>query len=54
MTGEIATDPDTDYHRQADAFASDVSAGSTVIVEVDRLRLRDGSGAAAGDVTIVP
>lgn len=46
--------PDTDYHRQADASASDVSTGTTVTVGLDGLRLRDGAGATAGDVTIVP
>jgi hypothetical protein len=53
-TLEIAIDSDTDYHRQADASASDVSTGTTVIVGLDGLRLRDGAGATAGDVTIVP
>lgn len=53
-TVEIAVDSDTDYHRQADASASDVSTGTTVIVGLDGLRLRDGAGATAGDVTIVP
>jgi hypothetical protein len=53
-TIEIAIDSGTDYHRRADASASDVSAGTTVIVRLDGLRLRDGAGATAGDVTIVP
>ena len=53
-TVEVAIDSDTDYHRQADASASDVSTGTTVIVGLDGLRLRDGAGVTAGDVTIVP
>lgn len=50
----IAIDSATDYHRQAGASASDVSSGTAVIVELDGLGLRVGSGATAADVTIVP
>ncbi|MEW5992402.1 MAG: hypothetical protein AB1736_13805 [Chloroflexota bacterium] len=53
-TVTIAIDSATDYHRQADASASDVSSGVTVIVELDGLGLRPGSGVTATDVTIAP
>jgi len=53
-TIEIAIDSGTDYHRQAEASASDVSAGTTIVVGLDGLGLRDGSDATASDVTIVP
>ena len=51
-TIKIALDSDTDYHRQADASASDVTTGMTVIVGLDGLRGANEIGAT--DVTIVP
>jgi hypothetical protein len=68
QTIELTIDGETEYHRQADAGAADLSAGSTVIVRIDTgARGGLGGGAAAGasgapglqagtatDVTIVP
>lgn len=51
---EIAIDSSTDYHRRAEASASDVTAGATVIVGIDALRGPNAAGATASDVTIVP
>ncbi len=52
-TVEIAIDSDTDYHRRADASASDITTGATVFVDVNVGR-RSGANPTAGDVTIVP
>lgn len=51
---EIAIDSDTDYHRRADASASDVTAGTTVIVGVNGMLGVAGAGTSASDITIVP
>ena len=54
-TVEVAIDATTGYHRQADASASDVTTGSTVIVNVTGLDPgAQGSGPTAAGVTIVP
>jgi hypothetical protein len=58
----VGIDADTAYHQQADASASDVKAGSTVIVQLDG-GFRPGAGngndgsitlGSAGDITVVP
>ena len=49
-----ALDSGTDYHRGADAAASDVSAGTSDIVRATRLRPGDGGSATTRAVTIVP
>jgi hypothetical protein len=68
QTIELTIDGETEYHRQADAGATDLSAGSTVIVRLEtgaRGGLGGGAGAGASgapglqggtatDVTIVP
>jgi hypothetical protein len=68
QTIELTIDGETEFHRQADAGAADLSAGSTVIVRIEggvRGGLGGGAGAgasgapglqagAATDVTIVP
>lgn len=54
-TIEVALDGDTTYHAQANATASDIESGGSVIV---RLQLQRGPGtgaeATARDVTVVP
>lgn len=51
----VAVGPSTVYHRQADASASDVSAGSSVIVDVTGFRsAAGGAGPTAGSITLVP
>jgi hypothetical protein len=68
QTIELTIDGETEYHRQADAGATDLSTGSTVIVRIEggaRGGLGGGAGAGASgapglqagtatDVTIVP
>ena len=50
----VAINSGTGYHRQADASASDVAAGSTVIVNVSGSGPdAQGGGPTAGSVTIV-
>ena len=51
----VAIGANTVYHRQADAAASDVTTGSSVIVDVTGLR-PDAAGAnpTAGSITLVP
>jgi hypothetical protein len=54
-TVDIAIDSGTGYHRQADATAGDVSAGSTVIVNLGGLASNgQGTGPTASSITIVP
>ena len=54
QTLDVAITSSTGYHRQAAASASDVAAGSTVIVGVSGIRPdAQGSGPTAGSITIV-
>ncbi len=61
QTITVGLDEETTYHQQADAEASDVAAGKSVIVRLGGFRPGQGatgSGAAtmgsASDVTVVP
>jgi hypothetical protein len=63
-TIEVALDPDTEYHQQAPGSAADVTAGSTVAVQLDGVRrgTTQGGPASSGgpttgtasDVTVIP
>jgi hypothetical protein len=55
QTVDLAITPSTGYHRQSDATAGDVTAGTTVIVNVTGVtRGAQGATGTAGSVTIVP
>ena len=55
QTVTIAIDSGTGYHRQADATAADVTAGSTVIVNLGGAGANgQAAGPTASSITIVP
>jgi hypothetical protein len=60
QTITVGLDEDTTYHQQADAEASDVAAGKSVIVRLGGFQPGQGGGSgpammgSASDVTVVP
>lgn len=60
QTITVGLDEDTTYHQQADAEASDVAAGTSVIVRLGGFQPGQGGGSgpammgSASDVTVVP
>lgn len=58
QTVQIAVEPSTTYHAQADASSSNVASGGKVLVRIN-LRPQDGTSTTvnnptAGDITVVP